>query len=162
MCFYRIRFNSPDMTKLFFALTILTIFTSCYHVNESEIIVPDVLLSESQLVEILTEVQIVESGLGISKNRNKSDKLKPEYYSKILQQYGISVQQLKENLDYYQNYPKVLEEIYDRVLANLSKMQSEVLEEMKKIEEKRIADSISMVNDSLDILRMDTLVKTYN
>ncbi len=133
--------------------------SSCYHVNENEPVVPEILLSGSQMVEILTEIQITEAGFSINKNRIKAKDLKPEYYDKILQQYGITLQQLKENIDYYHESPKVLEDIYEKVLANLSKIQSDVLLEKEKIEEKRIADSIQMVTDSINLIIADSLAK---
>ncbi len=152
-------FNRPYLKILIIAFTFVLMLSSCYHVNENEPVIPDVLLSGSQMVEILTEIQITEAGFSISKNRINAKELKPEYYDKILQQYGITIQQLKENIDYYHESPKVLEDIYEKVLANLSKIQSDVLLEKEKIEEKRIADSIQMVTDSINLIIADSLAK---
>ena len=152
-------FNRLNIIKLFFVFSFFFLLSSCYHVNESKPVVPDILLSSSQMVEILTEIQITEAGFSINKNRIKAKELKPEYYDKILHQYGITIQQLKENIDYYHDSPKVLEEIYEKVLANLSKIQSDVLLEKEKIEEKRIADSITMVTDSINLVIADSLAK---
>lgn len=157
MKFIKYNFDNLHIFKIFIVITIF--LSSCYHVNKSEIIVPDILISESQMVEILTEVQVAEAGFNISKNRNKGKKLKPEYYNRIIQEYGITMIQLRENIDYYQNYPKVMEDIYEQVLANLSRYQSDVLIELEEAENKRIADSIVMVMDSLKQIEADSLVK---
>ena len=147
------------MTKLIIAFISIFILSSCYHVNESENVVPDVLISKTQMVEILTEIQITEAGFSLNKNRVKAKELKPEYYDKILLQYGITIAQLKENIDYYHESPEVLEDIYDKVLANLSKIESDVLIEKEELEKKRIADSISMVTDSLNLLIADSIAR---
>lgn len=140
------------MTRLFFVFFIILIFSSCYNINNSKPANPEILLSKSQMVDIITEVQLVEANFTIKKNRISADELKPKYYNKVLQQYGITIEQLKDNIDYYNNYPKIMEEIYESVLANLSKIQSKVLLEIEEIEKKRIADSIAKVSDSLNFL----------
>ena len=147
------------MTKLIIAFISIFILSSCYHVNESENVVPDVLISKTQMVEILTEIQITEAGFSLNKNRVKAKELKPEYYDKILLQYGITIAQLKENIDYYHESPEVLEDIYDKVLANLSKIESDVLIEKEELEKKRITDSIFMVTDSLNLLIADSIAR---
>lgn len=138
------------MAKSFIALIFAFAISSCYHVNKSEPVAPDVLLSKSQMVEILTEVQITESGFTIRENRDKALELKPKYYDRILQQYGITLQQLRDNIDYYHGSPKVMENIYESVLANLSKIESDVIIEKEELEKAIANDSISMLADSLD------------
>ncbi len=112
------------------------------------------------MVEIMTEVQLIEASFNIKNNRSNADELKPKYYEKILKQYGITIQQLKDNIDYYNNYPKIMEEIYESVLANLSKIQSKVQLEIEEIEKIRIADSIAKITDSLNLIMNDSLKMT--
>lgn len=145
------------MAKLFYTLVILLILPSCYNINKSESVIPDVLLTKSQLVDILTEIQIIEANFRISKNRSKANKLKPTYYDRILKENGITLQQLKENMDYYHNSPIAMEEIYELVLRNLSKIQSEALLEKEELEKAIVADSIAKLNDSLELIRIDSL-----
>lgn len=146
------------MTRLFFSLTLFLILSSCYNVNKSDSDIPEILLSKSQMIEILTEVQLTEAGFNIKNNRSKANELKPKYYDKILQHYGITLQQLKDNINYYQDSPKIMEEIYESVLANLSKIQSDVILENEEIEKKRVADSIKVITDSLIQIKADSLV----
>jgi len=146
------------MIKLFFISISLFLLSSCYNVNRDEPVEPDILLSKEQMVEILTEVQLTEAGFQFKYYRNKAKELKPEFYNKILKQYGITLQQFKDNIDYYNYFPKVMEEIYESVLANLSKIQSEVLIEEQEAEKIRIADSIAIITDSLNSIRADSLV----
>lgn len=145
------------MAKLFYTLIILIIFPSCYNINKSESVIPDLLLSKSQMVEILTEIHITEANFRISKNRSKASELKPKYYDKILKEYGITLLQFKDNMDYYHNTPVMMEEIYELVLANLSKIQSEALLEKEELEKAIAADSLSKLNDSLELIKIDSL-----
>ncbi|MBC8319138.1 MAG: DUF4296 domain-containing protein [Bacteroidetes bacterium] len=147
------------MTKLLFTLTFILLLSSCYNINKREVVKPEILLSKSQLVEILTEVQITEAGFIINNNRYKANELKPKYYDRILHQYGITLQQLKDNIDYYHDYPEDMEEIYELVLANLSIIQSEVLAEKEEIEKEIVIDSVSGLIDSLSQERDDSIIK---
>jgi len=147
------------MAKLFYTFIIVLILQSCYNINKSESVTPEILLSKSQLVEILTEIQIIEANFRISKNRSKASKLKPTYYDKILKENGITLKQLKDNMDYYHNSPVVMEEIYELVLGNLSKIQSEALIEKEELEKAIVADSIAKLNDSLELIRIDSLAR---
>jgi len=147
------------MARLFFSFIFLLALSSCYNVNTNNDAVPELLLSKSQMVEILTQIQLSEAGFNIKGNRIRGKELKPKYYDKILDHNGITLDQLKENIDYYQNSPKIMEDIYESVLANLSKIQSDVILENEEIEKKRIADSISIITDSLEIIKADSIAK---
>ena len=137
------------MKKLILFFTIVIAFNSCYNVNESVPVTPENLISKTKLIDILTDIQVVEAGFSISENRNSKYKLKPTYYDFVLCTHDISLLQLKENINYYQAFPKTMEEIYDGVLANLSKIQSQVVVEKEEID--RIKDSLSVASDSLSL-----------
>lgn len=142
--------NSLIMIRLLFLFIVITSISGCYNVNKSEITIPEVLISEDEMVVIITEMQVTEAGFSINKNRVVGETLKPEYYIGLLKQNNVTVSQFKENLNYYYNSPKKMEDIYERVLRNLSKMQSDVIVEKEEFENKRIADSIANIkNDTL-------------
>ncbi len=147
------------MEKLFIALIFFFTLSSCYNVNQSEPVVPDILLSKPQMVDILTEIQLTEAGFNFKKNRIKANELKPEYYDKILQHYGITLQQLRDNINYYNEYPKIMEEIYESVLAKLSKIHSEAILEKEEYDKKIASDSISHIADSLKLIGADSLIE---
>ncbi len=148
------------MTKLYYAFVFVLILPSCYNVNKSEPVIPDLLLSKSQMIEILTEVQIAEASLRISKSKKKANELKPKFYDNILQEAGVTLIQFKENMDYYQNFPIVMEEIYESVLGNLSRLESNVLIEKEELDKAIAADSVARLQDSLDLLRLDSLARS--
>ena len=151
----RIRFF--DISKLLFLLIFLTPFSSCYNVNKNETPPPSKLLSKTEMVKLLTEIQIAEAGFSINKNRKNANNLKPKYYNEILNQNSITLTQFQENIDYYHHLPKVMEEIYELVLENLSKIQSDVIIEKEEFVKQRKEDSITRVKDSLNLVLIDSL-----
>lgn len=122
------------MRKILGLVLIALLFYSCYHENQKEVVVPDKLLSEDELVTILTDLQLAE-GL-ISYQRLQKVNVKKDYkdsvYNLVFENYEISIQDLTSNLDYYNNDPQNMELLYEKVLSNLSKLQSEVEVAAKK------------------------------
>ncbi len=144
------------MKKLIVACSLLFTITSCYNVNESMQEVPENLITKDKLITVMTDIQLVEAGLAVGENRNFRYDLKPKYYKVVLDTHNISLLQLKQSINYYQASPKVMEEIYDGVLANLSKFQSEVV--LEKEEFDRVRDSLAIVNDSIALVNtIDTI-----
>ncbi len=137
--------NSLTMFKLFFLLILFLGVTACSKVNKSEVVIPEKLLSKTQMVEILTQIQIAEAGFSINKNKLEANTLKPQSYNKILEQYSISTKQFKENINYYYDSPVVMEDIYEQVLGKLSKIQSDVIIEKEKLDNQIVADSIAAI-----------------
>ena len=133
--------------KLFQILLIFSLI-SCYHENKEAVKIPVNKLSKDQMIDILTDLQLAE---GIITYR-RIDKLPAkEYgeavYTKVIEEHHISREQLQENIDFYNDDPKLMEKIYDEVLARLNKMQTEIMLEAAKL------DSIARINsDSLQIL----------
>ena len=132
---------------------------SCYNINVREPEVPDNLLPKDSLVEILTEMQLVESSFVVSEDMNLERSVKPKYYEAILKTYNVTLNDIRDNLNYYQAQPKEMEDIYESVLEKLSIYQSEV--EIEIVEQERIKDSIKAANDSIaainDSINIDTI-----
>lgn len=115
--------------KTFLLFLVLPFLVSCYHENKTEVKIPDHYLEREEMVEILTDIQIAE-GI-ITNNRVHRKKIKKEYkdsiYQRLFDHYNITAETLKENIAFYNVDPSVMEEIYEDVLANLSKVQSEIM-----------------------------------
>lgn len=139
------------MNKLILALGLILSLSGCYNINKETVFVPADLITQEDLINILTDIQLVEAGFTISENRKYITELKPKYYQTVFDNYGITLIQLRENINYYQSDPKIMEEIYESVLANLSKLQSEVLVELEELE--RVQDSIANLPDSLNVAK---------
>ena len=118
------------MIRSIFFILLLPFFFSCYHENQSEVSVPEQLLSENEMVAIITDVQLVEGALVYRRSRRiEQQGFRETTYRQIFSTYGITAKIFNENINYYNNDPEKMELIYDQVLAKLSRMEGELTEE---------------------------------
>lgn len=76
------------------------------------------------MVEIITDIEIIEAKLNFANERGGSaDSLKDSYYQQLYDHHGITKEQLTKNLNYYTQKPQVLEDIMSRVIDSLSQSQ---------------------------------------
>jgi hypothetical protein len=135
------------MLKIFFLFFFLSASLSCYHENKEAIPVPEKLLNRAQMVDIITDLQISEGILTYKRIEKIPVKGYGEaLYNKVIEEHQVTRQQLQENIDFYNEDPKLMEKIYDEVLARLNKIQSEIMIEAAK------RDSLAThQNDSIQI-----------
>ncbi len=126
------------------------LFVSCQNVEKVK--VPENLIPEAKMVEVLTDLSILNSARNYNKRILEETGLKPEEY--LYEKHGIDSLQLAQSNEYYaKNYDR-LESIYNRVKVNLEKMQMD-LEKIQE-EETRIKDSIKLA-DSISGSKSDSL-----
>jgi len=127
---------------------------SCYHENKEIVPVPEKILDRGQMIEILTDLQLAE---GILTYRRIEKLPTTDYgealYTKVIEEHQLTREQLQENIDYYNNDPKLMEKMYDEVLARLNKMQSELSAQAAKLDsiQKFKSDSIQMHDSAMHI-----------
>lgn len=116
------------MQKFFGLVLISLLLSSCYHENKQEVVVPDKLLSEDELVLIMTDLQLAEGVITYNRLQklSRNNDFKDSVYNLVFKNYEISLEELAENFNYYNTDPQNMELLYERVLSNLSKLQSEV------------------------------------
>ena len=115
--------------RFLFLLIISSLF-SCYHENQAEFKAPEHLLSEQEMVDVLTDVQLAEGAITYQRIlRIEQQNFRESAYNQIFLTYGITAKILNENINYYNNNPKQMELIYEQVLAKLSRIQGELREE---------------------------------
>lgn len=126
--------------KILFVLFIPFLF-SCYHVNQPETEVPALLLNEEEMVSILTDVQLIEGALSYRRTlRIEQKDFRKSAYQQLFSTYGISAKILNENIRYYNNEPEKMEQIYEQVLAKLSRTQSELTKNESKTDSTAVED----------------------
>jgi hypothetical protein len=135
------------MRKYIWAMIVMIAMSSCYHVNEEQVKIPNKLLSEKELAEIITEMQITESGFIVANKMKIRKSEKPRYYKAILEKYDVTLDDIRDNMIYYHSQPKVMQGIYETSLENLSKLQNEIEEDIKR--QKAFEDSLKLINDSI-------------
>ena len=123
------------MKRFVFIVFALLLFSACG--DKSNTFVPDRLLTEQEMIDLMTDVQIIEADISHQKTqeRERNDsiphapfdpaKLSRLYYDQLFEHYGITDNILSENMKYYTMHPADLERIMDSVTQRLTKEQSE-------------------------------------
>lgn len=99
---------------------------------------PDRLLTEQEMITIMTDVQIIEADINRQKTQererdpNDTTKVVPkdyvaisrDYYAQLFEHYGITDTIFAQNMRYYTERPETLEKIMDSVMQRLLKEQA--------------------------------------
>ena len=101
------------MKKILF---ILLIFCSCGFVNE-ENLVPDNLIAEEKMVDVLYDMSLISVSKGINKRILENNGMKPKRY--ILKKYNIDSLQFVLSNEYYSKDLEKYLKIYEQVLNKL-------------------------------------------
>lgn len=134
-------------------------FSSCYIENKPTVIIPDNLFSEKKMIAVMTDVQLVEGTLSYNRIKRKgNNNFKEEYYNQVFLEHNITAKDLRENLNYYNLQPELMQKIIEKVLENLNQTQGQL---EKKIAEEKIADSLKLIEDRIDSLRVVDSLSTY-
>ena len=112
------------MKKALFLLFIICFFFSCD--SEKKKAAPTVFLTESQMVDVMTDVQIMEATISYKKNANqKTEYLRKAGYDTLFAHYGIADSIFKENMTYYYEVePQTLLRVLDSVNTRLARMKN--------------------------------------
>lgn len=106
---------------------------------------PQNLIPENKMVEVLTDLSLLNSAKNYNRRQLESTGLRPIEY--LYDRHGIDSVSLAQSTRYYANYPADLERIYSRVKNNLESLKKEL--EIIRDEERRVKDSLRQEKDSL-------------
>lgn len=88
--------------------------------NKNKVTKPELLLDEQQMIEVMSDVYVVEAILNQKKAQGEPvGTLPDEYYEQVFSHYGITDSIFNANMAYYTHYPEVLERIMDSVTRRL-------------------------------------------
>lgn len=111
-----------------FFIVMMLVSASCYHENHPQVEIPEHQLSKKQMVDILTDVYLAEGAITYHRmNKTLTEEKSAGYFKLIFDEHHITHRILKDNLRYYNASPEEMEKIMEDVLANLSKLQAEVM-----------------------------------
>ncbi len=134
------------MKRLLFPLILLFFLGSCYHENKPPVNKPTRLLPVDTFVMVMADVELTEGALEYRREHHLyDDDDEKRFYGYIYEKYNLTPVSLKENIEYYNSDPKKMVELYDKILAKLTEVQTEQ-ELLKKLREKRIQDSIARLD----------------
>ena len=99
--------------------------------------VPERLLSQTEMIDILTDVQLIEADLNYRRTQERDTdtvsidyrSLTQSYYSQLFGHYGITDSIFSQNMRYYTEHPAELEKVMDSVTQRLLKVQNELKKE---------------------------------
>ena len=104
-------------------LKCLVIYCFLLACSSSEKGIPEWILSEKEFVSILKEVHLAEGEFELQKTNSKENAQNAlrNNYQTIYSNHNIDENKFQETLEYYANHPGELEEIYAKVLEELTK-----------------------------------------
>jgi len=110
-----------NLIKLFI---VSVLFFSCKPTKEEDVVVPETILSEEQLVNVLTDAYLAEGASGINVKNATGEKFDSTYIFNPLKDNHIEKAQFDSSMVFYSKHPKKLKIIYDKVLDRLSAAQA--------------------------------------
>jgi hypothetical protein len=82
---------------------------------------PEGILSEQQMVKVLSEIYIAEDKAGrMGITRDSVVKIFPQFEAKVFKEEGLSDSVFRKSMEYYKANPKKLENIYAALVDSLS------------------------------------------
>lgn len=98
--------------------------------RKSEVTAPTVLLSETEMVDVISDVYIIENAINHRRGKGyKITNLKTKGFDAVFTHYGITDSIFSENIDYYNSNPIVMKRIMDSVHANFKEIQQKMKNE---------------------------------
>ena len=122
--------------KRFSLIILLFVLVTACGGHKDKGFIPDRLLTEQEMIDLMTDVQIIVGDITYQKTRERelsdSTKIEPkdyvklseEYYDQLFEHYGITDSIFRQNIRYYTEQPALLEKIMDSVVKRLTKEQS--------------------------------------
>lgn len=130
--------------KFYLGILLMLFLFSCQDIKEVK--KPENLISEDKMVDVLTDLSVLNSAKNFNKFLLEGTGIRPNEY--LYEKHEIDSLQLAKSTEYYAKNYDMLDRIYSRVKVNLEKMKGNL--EIVRAEEERIEDSIRMA---------DTLIK---
>ena len=110
------------MKKFISIGTLLCLFISCGH-DDKTVVIPYDVLTKEKMAHVIADIHIAEAQMNLQTLPDSSSNKKLGF-QKIFEKYHITKQQYEKSLSFYIDHPKMLNEIYEQVLNELSRIQS--------------------------------------
>jgi hypothetical protein len=114
--------------KSLLPLLLFSVLFSCTPIEDQRVSIPSDVLPEEKMAQVMVDVHLLEAALSVGtygKDNMTLQNIRPS--SDILKKNGVTKQQYDQSFEFYSRNPKLLGEVYDLVLNDLSKMQAEVM-----------------------------------
>jgi hypothetical protein len=111
-------------TNLLKLLIVSSLLFSCKPKNDEDEKIPETVLSEEQLIKVLTDFYLAEGASGINVKAVTGEKYDSAYIFNPLKDNNIDKAKFDSSMAYYTRHPKKLKIIYDKILDKLSVIQA--------------------------------------
>lgn len=104
------------------SFALISLFFSC---KEKDIVIPESVLSKDTLAAVMVDLQLIEA-MKVKKGINDSlsnDSLLLEY-GRVFKKHNLNREQFDQSFAFYKEHPELLEEIYDKTINELSRLQA--------------------------------------
>jgi hypothetical protein len=113
------------MVKILSGLIIIIALGSCYHTAENPSFNKNLVIPADSMVTLLTDLHLADGVINTIRLKDKSlGHLSTEYFSATLEKHKIGRDTFEESLRYYAYHTEELNKIYEKVIINLSKIES--------------------------------------
>lgn len=122
---YKFRVLSKNILVL--PIVFFAFFLSCGYFNKpsTEINNNDSVINTELMIDLLTDIHLIEAALDIKQLQNKNvNDYSHFYYSMLLKKYDVTVPEVKASFDYYIKNTDEFEYIYSEVMNYMTQLQS--------------------------------------
>lgn len=81
-------------------------------------------IPQNQMVEILKEIELAQAAIKIGVANKDSTIYENSFFQSIFLKYNTTQEQFNSSLKFYGTHPEILEELYDKVITELSEEQA--------------------------------------
>lgn len=107
-----------NLSLVFFMMLI----SSCSFFNKN-----DDIIKKQKFIEVLTDIHMADATLTVKGYHINKDTVEIEkYYGYLLGKHNVTPIELKKTFEYYSKHTEQYDKIYDEVLNNLAKKESEL------------------------------------
>ncbi|PCJ26802.1 MAG: hypothetical protein COA97_05260 [Flavobacteriales bacterium] len=101
--------------------TIIFLLISCADGKQE---IPIDVIPEDKMVDVITEIEITQALIKLTLSTQDTIN-QQQLFDKVYEDFNISEEKFNKSLSFYCRQPKVMENIYVRVIISLSKKQAE-------------------------------------
>ena len=111
-----------SVKNIIVAFAYVLLLQSCSRKEES---VPEEIISPDSMVVIMVDVHLAEAAANVNRINDSQRFSAGELYPLIFKTHHIDSATFRKSFDYYLNHPDKFNRIYEQVIAELSKQESE-------------------------------------
>ena len=95
---------------------------------DTQVAIPDSVLPQDKMVAVMVDVHLLEATMNLNVfNVDRTVAEEPAPGFDVLKKNGITKQQFDESYNFYSQHPALLNDVYEMVLNELSRMQAETI-----------------------------------